>query len=312
MSPAVPTAPIAPLSLTRSDGGVLTLDGSRCVIMGILNLTPDSFSDGGRLTDVTAALRHAERLVAEGAAILDFGAESTRPGARLLSVDEEWQRLRPVVQSLPTLQLPAVLSIDTRHAETARRVHELGFRLLNLAFPQHLFSQALDDPQAAALDRPARHALLGGFDGIVVMHSRGTPASMRELTDYDGDLCETVEAELSLAARMLTDDSPPLLSRILYDPGLGFAKTAEQSLTLLHSTASLRSGLARPILVGASRKSMWGALTSQPVESRLIPSVMGAAFAASCGADIVRVHDVAETKQALVVARALSIGRHGP
>ena len=192
MSPAVPTAPIAPLSLTRSDGGVLTLDGSRCVIMGILNLTPDSFSDGGRLTDVTAALRHAERLVAEGAAILDFGAESTRPGARLLSVDEEWQRLRPVVQALPTLQLPAVLSIDTRHAETARRVHELGFRLLNLAFPQHLFSQALDDPQAAALDRPARHALLGGFDGIVVMHSRGTPASMRELTDYDGDLCETV------------------------------------------------------------------------------------------------------------------------
>ena len=272
MSPAVPTAPIAPLSLTRSDGGVLTLDGSRCVIMGILNLTPDSFSDGGRLTDVTAALRHAERLVAEGAEILDFGAESTRPGARLLSVDEEWQRLRPVVQSLPTLQLPAVLSIDTRHAETARRVHELGFRLLNLAFPQHL----------------------------------------RELTDYDGDLCETVEAELSLAARMLTDDSPPLLSRILYDPGLGFAKTAEQSLTLLHSTAALRSGLARPILVGASRKSMWGALTSQPVESRLIPSVMGAAFAASCGADIVRVHDVAETKQALVVARALSIGRHGP
>ena len=103
MSPAVPTAPIAPLSLTRSDGGVLTLDGSRCVIMGILNLTPDSFSDGGRLTDVTAALRHAERLVAEGAAILDFGAESTRPGAERVVVAQELDRVIPVVEGLARL-----------------------------------------------------------------------------------------------------------------------------------------------------------------------------------------------------------------
>ena len=305
------SARFAPLRMMRSDGNLLTLDGQRCVVMGIVNLTPDSFSDGGRLHCAKDALAHAERLVAEGAEILDVGAESTRPGARLLSVEEEWHRLFPVVRELPSLGLPAVLSIDTRHAEIARRVHELGFRLLNLAFPQHLFSVTLDDPQASALDRAQRHALLAGFDGIVVMHSRGTPATMRELTEYGGDLCQTVEAELSLAARMLTDDSVSISDRILYDPGLGFAKTVEQSLALLRMTDRLRHRLQRPLLVGASRKSMWGALTGKPAQDRLIPSVMGAAFAACNGADIVRVHDVAETKQALLVADALRSGGLG-
>jgi len=304
-----PAAPFAPLRLGRSDGEYLTLDGSRAVLMGILNLTPDSFSDGGQLGDRESALRQAEQLVAEGAEILDVGAESTRPKAQMLSVEEEWQRLAQVVSVLATRRLPAVLSIDTRHAEIAKRVQALGFRMLNLAFPQHLFSATLDDPQAAQLSRAERLSILAGFDAIVVMHSRGTPANMRELTDYDGDLCETIQAELSLTVRMLTDDSHLLLERIVYDPGLGFAKTAEQSLQLLAETARLRRDLARPLLIGASRKSMWGALTGQPVDARLIPSVMGAAFAVAHGADVVRVHDVAATRQALLVTQALSSGR---
>ena len=216
-----------------------------------------------------------------------------------------------VVSELPRLGLPAVLSIDTRHAEVAARLLDLGFRVLNLAFPQHLFSPELDSPGAARLSHLQRQRLLAGFDAIVVMHSRGTPANMRELTDYDGDLCDTVCAELSLAARMLTDDSPSLLQRIIYDPGIGFAKTAEQSLTLLRSTERLKAQLERPLLVGCSRKSLWGTLTGQPVDSRLIPSLIGAVVAAQAGASIVRVHDVAETKLALLTHAALSRGRPG-
>lgn len=302
---------IAPLRLQRSDGKWLDLDGKTCAVMGIVNLTPDSFSDGGNLLDPRTALRHVETLVAQGAQLIDLGAESTRPLAQLLSAEEEWQRLFPVVSELPRLGLPAVLSIDTRHAEVAARLLDLGFRVLNLAFPQHLFSPELDSPGAARLSHLQRQRLLAGFDAIVVMHSRGTPANMRELTDYDGDLCDTVCAELSLAARMLTDDSPSLLQRIIYDPGIGFAKTAEQSLTLLRSTERLKAQLERPLLVGCSRKSLWGALTGQPVDSRLIPSLIGAVVAAQAGASIVRVHDVAETKLALLTHAALSRGRPG-
>lgn len=310
--PAACAAPFAPLLLARSDGQVLVLDGKKTEIMAVLNLTPDSFSDGGKHTDPLAALRHAEQLVSDGATLLDVGAESTRPGARLLSVEEEWLRLAPVVTELARLSLPAVLSIDTRHAEIARRVLDHGFRLLNLAFPQHLFSSDLDDPAAAQLGRAQRQDLLSGFDAVVVMHSRGTPGTMRDLTDYPGDLCQTVESELSFTARMLTDDCHSLSERIVYDPGLGFAKTAAQSLLLLSQTGRLRLRLRRPVLIGASRKSMWGALTGRPASERLIPSVMGAAFASSLGADIVRVHDVAETVQALQTARALSDGGPPP
>lgn len=311
-SPTHPLTQIPTLRIQCSDGTWLSLDGNHCAVMGIVNLTPDSFSDGGNLPDATSALCHAERLVDQGATLLDFGAESTRPGATLLSAEEEWQRLKPVVTELPRLGLPTALSIDTRHAETAERLIDFGFRVLNLAFPQHLFSPTLDSPTAASMTAATRRKLLLSFDALVVMHSRGTPANMRELTDYEGDLCDTICTELSLAARMLTDDSHTLSQRVIFDPGLGFAKTAEQSLTLLRNTARLRRQLGRPLLVGCSRKSMWGALTGQPVQSRLIPSAIGAAFAAESGADIVRVHDVDETNQALTTLAALSPGRSGP
>lgn len=299
------------LRLRKGDGSELVLDGSFCAVMGIVNVTPDSFSDGGKYATPQAALVRAEELCQAGADVLDFGAESTRSSARLLSAEEEWQRLRPIVTELPALRLPAVLSIDTRHAQTANRLADLGFSVLNLAFPQHLFSPTLDDPKVARWSKTRRLALLQKFDALVVMHSRGTPSTMRDLTDYGDKLCDTVIAELLSAARMLTDDLPSLAQRLFFDPGLGFAKTAEQSLALLRNTAGLRRALGRPLVIGASRKSMWSAWTGQDVDARLLPSVVGAAFAASSGADVVRVHDVTETKLALSVVAALCKGRSG-
>lgn len=292
--------PLQPLR--RADGQTVT-PKRRCLLMGIVNVTPDSFSDGGLFDTPSRALAHAEKLCSQGADVLDFGAESTRPQARLLTAKEEWERLQPVLHALPKAGLPAVLSIDTRHAETAMRASDLGFAMLNLAFPQHLFSPTLDSVKAAQMNLRKRRALLARFDAVVVMHSRGTPATMRDLADYPGDPCDTVIAELTHAARMLTDDEPALSQRIVFDPGLGFAKTAGQSLWLLQHTARLRQTLRRPILIGASRKSMWQSVAG--LSSRLIPSVVGAAYAALAGADLVRVHDVEETRLGIETLRAL-------
>jgi dihydropteroate synthase len=300
--PRPESAPRSPLRLRRGDGSLLELDGSRCALMAILNLTPDSFSDGGLYADAARALPRARELIAAGADILDIGAESTRPGAELLSVEEEWRRLAPVLEPLAGSRLNVVLSIDTRHAEIARRAAATGgpqgVRLLNLTFPQQL-SQPCPE-------------LLELFDGVVVMHSRGTPATMRELTDYGEDLCQTVIDELrqtvaSLGGAGASRMSLPLSlhERLIFDPGLGFAKTAEQSLLLLGRLRWLKEALGGRLLIGASRKSMLGAITGLPTSDRLVPSTVAAALAAYLGADVVRVHDVAETRAALRVAEAL-------
>lgn len=302
---------LPPLLLRRGDGNVLALDGSRCAVMGILNLTPDSFSDGGHYSDGDRAVARAEALAAAGAELIDLGAESTRPGATPLSVDEEWARLAPVLQPLARRNLPAVLSVDTRNLEVAERAADAGARLLNLTFPQDLPQQAND---AARLN-----ALLGSFDGIVVMHSRGNPQTMREQTNYGEDLCQTVVDELrQTVASLLSMPVPvgstvvsPLSSRLIFDPGLGFAKTAEQSLTLLSRLRWLRRALGGRLLIGASRKSMLGALTGLPIQERLIPSVVAAAFAACAGADIVRVHDVAESIAAVRMGEAVARAEGG-
>lgn len=304
--------------------------------MGILNLTPDSFSDGGRYTDPHHARARAEEMVLAGADILDLGAESTRPGARLLSADEEWRRLAPVVEPLGEACLGAVLSVDTRHAEVAERAAAAGVRLLNLPFPGHLLApvDAADgDPGARERRREALQPILNAFDGVIFMHARGTPSSMRELTDYGGNLCQTVVDELrqtvaslmmgdaeaphrsmkpattlaTLATPVLDRQSPPWAQRLIFDPGLGFAKTAEQSAQLLASVRWLRRALGGKLLIGASRKSMLGAITGLPIEERLVPSAVAAALAAYQGADVVRVHDVPETVAALKLTAALRV-----
>ena len=292
------------IELRGSDGRVLTIGAERCAIMGIVNLTPDSFSDGGRYGSCERALLRIDELIAAGAELIDIGAESTRPGAELLTAEAEWERLHELLAALSRRPVAAVLSIDTRHLLTARRAAEAGFRLLNLTFPQHLLRPAHSLAGASAPDPQAIAEVLQGFDGLVMMHARGTPATMRQLTDYGPDLCNTLIRELADIVSALTD--PRLRARVIYDPGLGFAKTAAQSLQLLGQLGRLRAALGGPLLVGASRKSLLGAVTGLPVEERLVPSVVAAVLAAQQGAAIVRVHDVAATRAALELVRAVS------
>lgn len=338
-SPVAEHAP-PPLTLRRGDGRLLVLDGARCAVMAILNLTPDSFSDGGRYVDPLRARARAEELVAAGADILDLGAESTRPGAQPLTADEEWRRLAPVVEPLGEAGVAAVLSVDTRHAEVAQRALQAGVRLLNLPFPRHLLAprsaEAADAADMGSLARERRRQalqpILNAFDAVVFMHARGTPSNMRELTDYGGNLCQTVVDELrqTVASLMMGDGEAPHLSttlvqglepppaksppssqpwaqRLIFDPGLGFAKTPEQSVQLLASVRWLRRVLGGKLLIGASRKSMLGAITGLPTSERLVPSAVAAALAAYQGADVVRVHDVPETVAALKLTAALRI-----
>lgn len=299
----------APLRLRCLDGGELHLRAGRCALMAILNVTPDSFSDGGRYTDPARAAARAHELVAQGAAILDLGAESTRPGAELLSAEAEWARLEPVLAALRSDPPAAALSIDTRHAATARRAADAGCAVLNLTFPQHLFAPPV--PAMPPLSPSECRTLLGAFDATVVMHSRGLPATMRQLSEYGPDLCQTVVNELASTVQTLTADDPALRARLIFDPGLGFAKAAEQSLALLGAVPRLKARLGGRVLIGASRKSLLGAATGLAVEERLIPSVTAAALAAFQGADVVRVHDVAATRAALDVVHAVLAQREG-
>jgi dihydropteroate synthase len=210
---------------------------------------------------------------------------------------EEWARLAPVLPALCRARLPAVISVDTRHFLVARAAAEAGARLLNLPFPEDLLSGAPIDEVRGLLQR---------FDGVVLMHSRGTPQTMGRMAGYDGDLCRTVAAELFATAMRLCGEDAALRSRVIFDPGLGFAKSAEGSLSLLGQTRRLGALLGRPILVGASRKSFLGVATGLPPGERLVPSVTAAALAARDGAAIVRVHDVAATRAALALLGAVA------
>ncbi len=286
--------------LPRPAAGGLDLPGGRRLawaprplVMGVLNITPDSFSDGGRYLDPARALAHAERMVAEGAELLDLGAESTRPGggvygagARELPVDEELDRLLPVLEPLRrATALP--LSVDTRKATVARAALAAGADLINDV-------SALGDPEMAAVVAAAACPL-------VLMHSRGKLASMQRnirFRDVVAEVCQelarTVEA--ATAAGLARH-------RLLVDPGIGFGKAGRQNLLLLAHLDRLDLGL--PLVVGASRKSFLGQLSGAPAAERLPGSLAAAAWAACHGAAIVRVHDVAETRQFLGVWQAI-------
>jgi dihydropteroate synthase len=261
---------------------------ARPSVMGVVNVTPDSFSDGGRFLDAEAAIAHARRLVAEGAHVIDVGGESTRPGAAPVDPDEEYRRIAPVIQALAA-DGGVPISIDTRHADTARRAIAVGADLVNDV-------TGLADPAMRAVVRETHAA-------AVVMHLRGTPETMASLTRYD-DLRADVLDALAEATALAEADGIPR-EKLLIDPGLGFAKTAPQSLELLAHVGELRS-LGYPIVVGASRKSFLGwTLGSAPVEDRLEASVAAAVVAALQGADLVRAHDVRPTLRALAVVDAM-------
>lgn len=265
---------------------------ARTLVMGVLNVTPDSFSDGGRYLDPDAAVARGRELLAQGADLVDLGAESTRPGAAGVPAAEQIRRLEPVVAAL--LREPgAVLSVDTRSAEVAARALEWGAHVVNDV-------SALADPAMAGVVAPSGA-------GLVLMHMRGTPATMQSDLRYD-DVVAEVAAHLRrrLAAATAAGIEP---ERIALDPGIGFGKSAEQSLRLLARGDDL-AALGRPLLVGASRKSFLARLLGDaPADRRLEASLAAAALATFLGARVLRVHDVAETVRVVKVAEAARTAR---
>ena len=257
------------------------IDLSQPRVMGIVNVTPDSFSDGGLHANARAAIEHCDRLVTEGADILDIGGESTRPGSATPSVQEELARVLPVLRHAITLGVP--VSIDTSQPDVIRAALDLGVDIVNDV-------RALARPGAMAA--AAAHARAG----VCLMHLRGEPATMQQHANYHDVVGEVLD---ELAARVAHAEAagiaPP---RIAIDPGIGFAKKAEHNLELLARQRELLA-LGRPLLVGWSRKSTLGVVTGRSVGDRLGASVAAAVLAVERGAHVVRVHDVAATADAL-------------
>lgn len=265
----------------------LVLDRPR--VMGIVNVTPDSFSDGGRHAAPDLALRHCEQLLADGADILDIGAESTRPGAQAPSLDEELARLLPVVQGAVTLGVP--VSVDTSRPEVMQAVLDLGADIIN---------------DVRACTRPGALAVVAAHPsaGLCLMHMRGEPDTMAQLTDYNDVVAEV---RSSLASHLARAQAAGVASdRLVLDPGIGFAKTADHNWALLRRQAELLS-LGRPLLLGWSRKGSLGQLTGRPVHQRQAASVAAALACVQRGGHLVRVHDVAATVDALKVWQAAGL-----
>jgi dihydropteroate synthase len=264
---------------------LLTLE--RPLIMGIVNLTPDSFSGDGLGADPERAIERARRQIAEGADLLDLGAESSRPGAIPASLDQEMERLLPVLDALA--DCPAPISVDTCKPEVMRAALARGASMINDIF---------------ALRRPgALDAVVASDCAVCLMHMRGEPLTMQRQPDY-GDVVQEVRG--FLAERLAAATAAGIdRDRLVLDPGFGFGKTPEHNLALLARLDEL-AGDGLPILAGMSRKSMLGAVTGRPVNERLGASVAAALIAAGRGARILRVHDVAETRDALRVWQAVA------
>ena len=266
-----------------------TLSLERPLVVGILNVTPDSFSDGGRWTDPATALEQARRMVDEGADLVDVGGESTRPGASAVDADREMERVLPVLRAIrAALEVP--VSVDTRRAAVARAALEEGAEVINDV-------SALGDPEMASV-------IAASGAGLVLMHMRGTPETMQALAEY-GDVAEEVAAELAPALARAAQ-AGIVADRIVVDPGIGFAKTAEQNLELIARLEVLRERLGRPVLLGPSRKAFVGALLGGVPAAERDAGTVGACVAGLArGARIFRVHEVRAARQALDVADAI-------
>ena len=260
-------------------------------VMGVLNVTPDSFSDGGRFVDPGAAVDHGRRLAFEGAALVDVGGESTRPGAAQVSAEEELARIEPVLEGLRGLPI----SVDTSKAVVARRARELGAELVNAV------TALRGDPDMAEV-------VAGGDVFVCLMHMQGEPRTMQVAPRYDdvvSDVLAFLEERVAFAV-----ENGVAEERICIDPGIGFGKTADQNLELLRRLEALRA-LGRPVLVGVSRKSSLGRILgdSGATTGSLAASIAAAVAAFERGAWMIRAHDVRETVEALEVAAAVERGR---
>lgn len=273
-----------PTTWTIRDG---ELSLEQPVIIGIVNVTPDSFSDGGRLTSVEAAIEHGLRLTSDGARLLDVGGESTRPGAAPVTVAEEIGRVVPVIQGLVQRGFRAI-SVDTRKAEVARAALDAGAAVVN-------------DVSGFRFDPALAQVAASAGAGVIVMHMRGTPATMDELANYR-HVAGEVAAELALATQHV-ETAGVARERIVVDPGFGFAKTATHNLRLLDELATIVA-LGYPVAVGVSRKRFLGAATGRPVDDRDRATAVACAMAFERGARLFRVHDAALTREALALASA--------
>jgi dihydropteroate synthase len=264
-----------------------TLDLSRPLVMGVLNVTPDSFSDGGQFFDLEAAVAHGVQMAEEGAAIIDVGGESTRPRAQAVEAAEELRRVLPVIERLRSAT-GAVISVDTSKPEVMRAAAASGAGLINDV-------RALCEPGALA-------AAAASGCALCLMHMQGSPATMQDAPHYADVVGEVREF---LAARVAACRAAGVAAdRLLVDPGFGFGKNLEHNLTLLRRLREVApEGV--PLLVGLSRKSMLGTLTHRPPQERTYGSVALAVIAALNGARIVRAHDVGATRDALQVFAAI-------
>lgn len=255
--------------------------------MGVLNVTPDSFSDGGHFNNVELALSRAVEMLKQGATIIDVGGESTRPGATPVSVQEELDRVCPVVEAI-SKSLDVVISVDTSRSEVMSETISLGAGLIN-------------DVRAFTLPG-ALECVVGHDVALCLMHMKGTPLTMQVQPEY-GSVREEVFEFLKFRAQELVA-SGIHSDRLILDPGFGFGKTLEHNLELLSATGELCK-LGYPVLIGLSRKSMFAALLDRKVDERLFGSIAAATIGASLGASILRVHDVQETADAAKVVDAV-------
>ena len=258
------------------------------LVMGILNVTPDSFSDGGRYVSLDSALSHAEQMIEEGVDIIDIGGESSRPGATPLSLQEEMDRVIPVIYALRDCGRP--LSIDTYKPEIMREAILAGADMIN---------------DIQGFQNPNSHSLLAESEvALCVMHMQNNPSTMQARPEYANVVGDVKDFLLKQVNQLFAAGIDA--SRICIDPGFGFGKTLHHNVSLLENIESLSAELGLPVLAGLSRKSMLGQITGKPVEKRLGASLAAALAAIHQGARIVRVHDVAETVDAIAVWRAVS------
>ena len=261
----------------------------RTLVMGILNVTPDSFSDGGRFLDRAAAVAHATRMVDDGADILDVGGESTRPGSNAVSVDEELERVRPVIERLAELHPAIPISIDTRKASVAAEALAAGAAIVNDV-------SGGADPEMFDVVRERDAA-------VVLMHMRGEPKTMQEAPRYDdvvGEVHEYLRQRIEAAELAGIDPE-----RIAIDPGIGFGKDLEHNLELMRRVDVLLD-LRRPVLVGPSRKRFLGTILDVPEDDRVEGTIGAVVWLVSRGAHLARVHDVKEVVRAVRVADAIA------
>ncbi len=262
--------------------------GVRPLVMGVLNVTPDSFSDGGRFLDPQYALDQVQLMIAAGADIIDVGAESSRPGSIGINAEEELRRLRPVLQVLGK-QCQVTLSVDTKKAEVARRALDWGVHIIN-------------DISALEFDSDMGHAVAEAQAGVVLMHMQGDPETMQDGCHYD-NVVEDVKR--FLRDRIEVAESYGIRrEQILIDPGIGFGKTTEQNLSLMNGLASFES-LGQPVLVGVSNKSFIGTVLNKPVGERMMGTAAAVATAVLHGAHVVRVHDVEQMRDVVTMATAI-------